>query len=157
KRRQRRLLDAERTQAVPCKSNGDPALLLLDRIPGLRGRLRSLENRREPGPAPGGIPKRQKLVPAGEGRRASQKHVLDVIEFEHDGSPSGSLHLVEHLPERRFQLERLLDLVGADIRILAVLEKARTLVLADEFDEGGSIRLPVFRKAFEILEDGVHA
>src|SRR5262249_10099577 len=41
-----------------------------------------------PGPAPGGIPKRQKLIPASEGRRTSQKNVLDVIEFEHDSSLS---------------------------------------------------------------------
>src|SRR5262245_39726428 len=84
KRRQRRLLHTQGTQAVPCKSNGDPALILLDRILGLRGRLRSLENCREPSPTPSGIPKRQKLVPASEGRRTSQKNVLDVIEFEHD-------------------------------------------------------------------------
>src|SRR6516164_5893380 len=69
---------------------------------------------------------------------------------------SESLHLVEHLPKSRFQPECLLDFVGADVRILAIFEKARALVLAYEFNEGGSIRLPVFREAFEILEDGVH-
>src|SRR5262249_2660907 len=54
--RQRRLLHTEGTQAVPCKSNGDPATLLLDRNLSLRGRLRSLENRREPGPTPAEFP-----------------------------------------------------------------------------------------------------
>src|SRR5207302_2055354 len=55
------------------------------------------------------------------------------------------------------QPECLLDFVGAHIRILAVLKKARTVVVADELDEGGSIRLPVLREAFEILKDGVQA
>ena len=46
-----------------------------------------------------------------------------------------SLHLVEHVGEGRLELERLLDLVGADVRILAVFQEARALVLANELDE----------------------
>ena len=70
---------------------------------------------------------------------------------------AASLHLVEHGRERRLQLQRLLDLVGADVRVLAVLQEARALVLAHELDEGRRVRLPVLREALEVLEDGVDA
>src|SRR4051794_40237853 len=43
-----------------------------------------------------------------------------------------SLHLVEHDLEGRFELECLLDLVGADVRILAVFQEARALMRSHE-------------------------
>ncbi len=67
------------------------------------------------------------------------------------------LHLVEHVGEASLDSQRLLDLVGADERILAVLEEAWALMVADEFDEGRRVRLPVLREAFEIFKDGVHS
>src|SRR5262245_36868941 len=51
-----------------------------------------------------------------------------------------SLHLVEHVLEGRLEPERLLDLVGAYIRILAVFQEARALVLPHELDERRSVR-----------------
>ena len=59
--------------------------------------------------------------------------------------------------EGRLELERLLDLVGAHIRVLAVFQEARALVLADELDERRSIRLPVLGEALEVLEDRLDA
>ena len=52
---------------------------------------------------------------------------------------------------RRLQLQRLLDLVGGDIRILAVLEEARALVLANELYECVGVRLPVLGKPSRLL------
>src|SRR5947209_10512265 len=49
--------------------------------------------------------------------------------------PDRSLHLVEHAGESRLQPEGLLDLVGAHVGVLAVLQEARTVVFADELDE----------------------
>src|SRR5262245_54861902 len=66
-----------------------------------------------------------------------------------------SLHLVEHLAERILERERLLDLVGAHIGVLAVLEEARALMLPHELDEGRRVRLPVLGEALEVLEDRV--
>src|SRR5262245_14933459 len=66
-----------------------------------------------------------------------------------------SLQLVEHFGQGALDPQRLLDLVGSDVRILAVFDDARALVLADELDEGVGIRLPVHREPFEILENGV--
>src|SRR6478609_7248442 len=63
------------------------------------------------------------------------------------------LHLIEHGRERGLQFERLLDLVGANKRILAVFEEARTLMLAHKCHEGCRIGLPVLWESFEILED----
>src|SRR3954471_3939784 len=63
-----------------------------------------------------------------------------------------SLHLIEHSREGLLQSQRLLDLLGCDVGILAVFEETRTLVVADEFDERRRVRSPVLRKAFEILE-----
>src|SRR6266850_5904301 len=63
------------------------------------------------------------------------------------------LHLVEHLGERGLQFKRLLDLVGAHERIFTVFEETRALMLAQKLDERWRIGLPVFREAFEILEN----
>src|ERR1700754_4607397 len=67
---------------------------------------------------------------------------------------STSLHLIEHGRERRLQPERLLDLVGCDIRVLAVLEEARDLVIADELDEALRVLSPILRETLEIGENG---
>jgi hypothetical protein len=45
------------------------------------------------------------------------------------------LHLIEHCRERSFQLESLLDFVGAHVGIFALFEKARTLVAAKELHD----------------------
>src|SRR5437870_1119078 len=68
-----------------------------------------------------------------------------------------SLHLVEHVAEGGLELERFLDFLRAHIRILTIFEEAGALMIADELDEGGCIRLPIFREAFEILKDCVQA
>src|SRR5262245_50019597 len=67
------------------------------------------------------------------------------------------LHLVEHDLERILESQRLLDLLGAHIRVLGVLKKTRTLVLPNELNECWSVRLPIFWEAFEVLEHGVDA
>src|SRR3954470_14045478 len=69
----------------------------------------------------------------------------------------GSLHLVKHVGECGLQRQRLLDLVGADKRILAVFKETWTLVLANELDESRWIRLPVFGKALEVFKNGADA
>src|SRR3954467_3860525 len=71
--------------------------------------------------------------------------------------PDRSLHLVEHVGERRLELERLLDLVRADVRVFAIFDEARAMMVANELDKGGRIRLPILGEAFEVLEDRVHA
>src|SRR5262249_1074204 len=67
------------------------------------------------------------------------------------------LHLIEHRGQRCFHPERLLYLVSSDEGILAVFQKTRALMLADEFCEGRSIRLPIRREALKMFEDGVDA
>jgi hypothetical protein len=52
-----------------------------------------------------------------------------------------SLHLVEHVREGALQLQCLLDFTGRDVRIFAVLQETRALVVAEELDEGRNIRL----------------
>ena len=68
-----------------------------------------------------------------------------------------SLHLVEHARKRRLELKRLLDLVGANVRVPAIFKEARALMLAHEFDEGRWVRFPIFREALEVPEDGIDA
>src|SRR5262245_38873440 len=138
-RGERRLVHAERAQAVKREGHGDPA-----RVELRAGRVRAaaadaIDEAREPCAAGPGAPEPEEAVARRQRPRAREQEMLDVVEFEHDASLRGSLHLVEHLSERCFQLERLLDFVGADVRILAIFEKARAMMLADEFDEGGSI------------------
>ena len=60
------------------------------------------------------------------------------------------LHLVEHVGEGRLQPQRLLDLIGRDVGVLAVLQEARALVLANELDERLGVVLPVLGEAFEV-------
>src|SRR5262250_2095542 len=72
-------------------------------------------------------------------------------------SPRRSLQLIQHLGKGALDSQRLLDLVGRDVRILAVFDDTRTLMLADEPDEGLRVRLPVRRETLEILEDRVEA
>ena len=54
-----------------------------------------------------------------------------------------SLHLVEHVRKRRLELECLLDLVRAHIRVFAVFKETRAMMLADELDERRRVGLPV--------------
>src|SRR5262245_10906906 len=68
-----------------------------------------------------------------------------------------SLQLVEHLRQRGLHLQRLLDLVGGEEGVLAVLHEARALVRPDERDEGRGVRLPVHGEALEVLEHRVEA
>src|SRR3954451_23579250 len=74
-----------------------------------------------------------------------------------NSSISDSLHLVKHVGECNLQRQRLLDLLGADKRILAVFQETRTLVFSHELDESRRIRLPVFGKALEVFKDGADA
>src|SRR5262252_978584 len=73
------------------------------------------------------------------------------------GEAAASLHLVEHLGERPLELERLLDLFRADVRVLTVFEEARPLVLVEELRDREHVRLPVLGPAFEVGEDRVDA
>src|SRR5947209_19487993 len=72
-------------------------------------------------------------------------------------SMSASLHLVEHVRECGLQGQRLLDLLGADKRILAVFQETRALVFSNELDESRRIRLPVFGKSLEVFKNGADA
>src|SRR3954469_25337665 len=67
-------------------------------------------------------------------------------------SAAHSLHLVQHVRERRLQPQRLLDLFRAHVGVLAVLEEAGTLVLADEREESRRVGLPVQGEALQVLE-----
>src|SRR5262245_49737030 len=67
------------------------------------------------------------------------------------------LHLIEHRAEGCLQRQCLLDLVGAHVRVFAVLHETRALVLAGELDEGRRVGLPVLRKALEVFEYGIDA
>jgi hypothetical protein len=81
--------------------------------------------------------------------------VLDVVDLKHLRTLCcGSLHLVEHVRERRLEPQSFLDLVRRDIRIFSVLKEARTLVFPHECYERCRVLLPVLRKIFEVGEDG---
>src|SRR5262249_28010772 len=67
------------------------------------------------------------------------------------------LQLIEHLGQGALDLQGFLDLVGGDIWILPVFDKARTLVVPDELDERFRVRFPVHRKPFEVFENRVDA
>ena len=113
---------------------------------------RSADSQRPPA---GPLPKRHELVASGERGDTRQQNVLDVVEFERVGSH----HCISSsmAREARLQPKRLLDFVGGHVRVLAVLQEAGALVLADELDERRRVRLPVLREAIELLEDGVDA
>src|SRR5688572_21989318 len=74
-------------------------------------------------------------------------------------SPIGSplLQLIQYFRHGALNPQRLLDFISGEVRILAVLQEARLLVLANKPDKCFRVRLPIFRKAFEILEHGVEA
>src|SRR3954462_4410683 len=74
--------------------------------------------------------------------------------YVHSVRPS-SLHLIEHIRERRLELEGLLDLIGAYIGILTVFEETRAMVITHKLDEGLCVRLPILGETFQILEDRV--
>src|SRR3984885_11896753 len=80
--------------------------------------------------------------------------MLNVVQLKHRCTfRCGSLHLVEHVGERRFEPQFLLDLVGGDVGVLAVFQETGALVLTNEFHEGVRILFPVLR---ESLEGGEH-
>src|SRR5687767_12045805 len=68
-----------------------------------------------------------------------------------------SLHLVEGIGECGLKPERLLDLIGRDIGILAVFEEARLVVIAHELDEGRRVCVPVLGEPIEILKHRSYA
>ena len=68
----------------------------------------------QPRPTPRRVAERQELVAPGHRGCAGQQDVLDIVELKHQRAAwCGSLHLVEHVGERRFEPQGLLDLVGA--------------------------------------------
>src|SRR5947199_9719416 len=67
------------------------------------------------------------------------------------------LHQVKHFGELRFELQCLLNFFCCLVWILTVLQKARTLVFANELDECWYVRLPVLGKTFKVLENCVHS
>src|SRR5258708_28094313 len=66
------------------------------------------------------------------------------------------LHQVKHFGKLRFELQCLLNFVRCRVWILTVLQKARTLVFANELDERWYVRLPVLGKTLKVLENCVH-
>src|SRR5947209_15518410 len=54
-------------------------------------------------------------------------------------APRALLHKVQHVGKSGFQLESLLDFVGAHIRVLTVFQKTRALMVAHELDERSGI------------------
>ena len=114
-------------QPVPGEGHCHPAPVLVDRRAGLAGRLDLAGDRREPGASGSAVMEGQELVAPGQGGRAREQDVLDVVEFKVcRRRRHRSLHLVEHERERRFQCQRLLDLVGGHIGIFAIFQKAGT-------------------------------
>src|SRR5262245_28217045 len=69
--------------------------------------------------------------------------------------PRPSLHLIEHHGQRCFHLKGLLYLISTHKRILAIFQKTWALMLADEFYECWSVRLPIRREALQVFEHGV--
>ena len=126
---QRLLGHAERAKAIPRERQRDPAIRAIHGGLHIRRRLHLVEQLGQPRPATCGGVERQELVAPGDRRSAGQQDVLDVVELEH------LLHLVEHVGEGSLQAQRLLDLIGGDVRILAVLEEAGEVVLAHELHE----------------------
>src|SRR5436853_2720325 len=75
------------------------------------------------------------------------------LSFTPNSDRKSSLQLIEHLRKRVLDRQGFLYFVGAEKRILAVFQKARALVIADELYEGHRIGLPIHREAFEIFKD----
>src|SRR3954452_6208278 len=154
-RRERSVIDAERTQSVTGERDRDPACVGRggpDRSPGAD----FVDQPGKPRAACRGTRKAEKLVSGRERRRSRQQKVLNVLEIELCGHRC-SLHVIEHRREGLFECERLLDFPSRHVRLPAVREEARALVCADELDEGLRLRLPIRREPFKLLEDGVDA
>src|SRR5437762_3604512 len=153
KRRQGDLIHTQRAEPVPGEGHGHPAMFPFDRSPDLGSRLYFLHDIGQPGPSARSVAERQEFVSSRERGYTSYQDVLDVLEFKHGRSCGGSLHLIEHVRESRLELERFLDLVGAYVRVFAVFEEARALVLTEERDDCRHVRLPVLRPSFEVYEN----
>jgi hypothetical protein len=61
------------------------------------------------------------------------------------------LHLVEHVGERGLEPQRRLDLIGRDVRVLAVLQEARNMMVTDVLDERGGIFFPVLAESSRLV------
>src|SRR6201995_2786471 len=79
--------------------------------------------------------------------------MLNVLQLKHRCTfRCRSLHLVEHVGERRFEPQGLFDLVGGDVGVLPILQKTRALVLTNEPHEGIWILFPVLWESLEVGE-----
>src|ERR1700739_1053644 len=79
--------------------------------------------------------------------------MLNVLQRKHRCTVRcGSLHLVEHVGERRFEPQGLFDLVGGDVGVLSILQETRALVLTNELHEGVWILFPVLWESLEVGE-----
>src|SRR6188508_1027334 len=64
--------------------------------------------------------------------------------------------MIEHGRERGLEFECLLDLVSANVWVLAIFEETRAMVIADKFNVRGWIGLPIFGKSFEVFEHRIN-
>src|SRR5947199_8293048 len=97
--------------------------------------MHCLKHRGEPGPPARSVAKRQKFVATRDRWRADQKNVLDIVNLQHVTSSWGSLHLIEHVRQRRLEFHGFLDFLGAHLGILAVFKSPRAMVIASKLDE----------------------
>ena len=74
---------AERAQPIPRERQRDPASASSMVVGRVGCGLNLVEQFGQPGPAAGRRVERQELVAPGDGGRAGQQDVLDVVEFEH--------------------------------------------------------------------------
>ena len=88
KSRERRFVHAERAKALPGEGDRYPSLVRFDRRACLLRGRHLVEHRPQPGPPLRGVAEGEEFVSSGEGWRARQENVLDVVEFEHSGSLS---------------------------------------------------------------------
>src|SRR5438094_2639658 len=151
---QRSLVHTERPQAVPGECHGHPSLVGFDRRTCRVRRLDLFPDGGNPLASCHRFTKREKFVSSGERWRAGQENVLYVIELEHVAIPRSSLHLIQHVGQRRLHSQRLLDFVRTDVRIFAVFQKALALMFPNELDERWYVRPPILGKPFQVHEDG---
>src|SRR5215218_2568402 len=90
KGRERRVVDAYRTEAVVREGDGDPACVGRRCADG-RDRADLVDHSSQPPPAGVGILERQELVPRGQRRRARHQEMLQVVEVELAGRASSGL------------------------------------------------------------------
>src|SRR5690242_4477469 len=64
------------------------------------------------------------------------------------------LHLVEHCRHRTFHPQCLLDLVGGDVGIFPIFQKAWALMVPKELDNRRCIGFPIVRPALKVYEHG---